>query len=135
MARAGCAASVSSLTVCCNAQPRKSFDSAHSTTQSKNLTARCDGGVSARNAFMFARAVPSSSLPLGGAVRALDMGYPFAGKVALDTGATLGIGQAIVDALGGAGERRVAAAARRISALGPLVDRHGSRVVPLQLDV
>src|SRR5438094_1680566 len=46
MARAGCAASVSSLTVCCKGHPRKSFDSAHSTTQSKNLSARCDGGVS-----------------------------------------------------------------------------------------
>src|SRR5213595_2116006 len=35
MARAGCAASMSSLTVCCNGQPRKSFDSAHSTNSSR----------------------------------------------------------------------------------------------------
>src|SRR5713101_5982132 len=45
MARAGCAASVSSLTVCCNGHPRKSFDSAHFTTQSKNLSARRVGEV------------------------------------------------------------------------------------------
>lgn len=55
MARAGCAASVSSLTACCKGQPRKSSDSAHSTTQSKNLSARCDGGVSASYASMLAR--------------------------------------------------------------------------------
>src|ERR1700752_4740604 len=55
MARAGCAASGSSLTVCCNGQPRKAFDSAHSTTKSKHLSARRDGGVSARYAPILAR--------------------------------------------------------------------------------
>ncbi len=65
MARAGCAASVSSLTVCCNGQPRKSFDSAHSTTQSKNLSARCDGGVSARYASMLRAGVHGSALQVG----------------------------------------------------------------------
>ena len=63
------------------------------------------------------------------------MGYALSGKTALVTGANRGIGEAIVDALVAAGVKRVYAAARTISALDPLVTRHGSRVVPLQLDV
>ena len=63
------------------------------------------------------------------------MGYEVSGKIALVTGANRGIGEAIVDALVAAGARKVYAAARSLSALGPLVARHGSRVVPLQLDV
>jgi len=63
------------------------------------------------------------------------MGYALSGKTALVTGANRGIGEAIVDALVAAGVNKVYAAARNISALDPLVARHGSRVVPLQLDV
>src|SRR4249920_695570 len=63
------------------------------------------------------------------------MGYALTGKTALVTGANRGIGEAIVDALVAAGVRKVYAAARSISALDPLVARHGSRVTPLQLDV
>ena len=63
------------------------------------------------------------------------MGYPLSGKTALVTGANRGIGQALVDALVAAGVTKVYAAARDISTLDQLVDRHGSRVVPLQLDV
>jgi len=63
------------------------------------------------------------------------MGYALSGKTALVTGANRGIGEAIVDALVAAGVNKVYAAARTISALDPLVERHGSRVVPLQLDV
>jgi len=63
------------------------------------------------------------------------MGYAVSGKTALVTGANRGIGEALVDALVAAGARKVYAAARSISALGPLVARHGSRVTPLQLDV
>jgi NAD(P)-dependent dehydrogenase (short-subunit alcohol dehydrogenase family) len=63
------------------------------------------------------------------------MGYELSGKTALVTGANRGIGEALVDALVAVGVKKVYAAARNISALDPLVDRHGSRVVPLQLDV
>ena len=63
------------------------------------------------------------------------MGYALSGKTALVTGANRGIGEAIVDALIAAGVKKVYVAARNISALEPLVDRHGSRVVPLRLDV
>ena len=63
------------------------------------------------------------------------MGYEVSGKTALVTGANRGIGEAIVDALVAAGVRKVYAAARSLPALGPLVARHGSRVVQLQLDV
>ena len=63
------------------------------------------------------------------------MGYALSGKTAFVTGANRGIGEAIVDALVAAGVKKVYAAARNISALDPLLDRHGSRVVPLQLDV
>ena len=63
------------------------------------------------------------------------MGYALSGKTALVTGANRGIGEAIVDALVAAGVKKVYAAARNISALDPLVARHGSRVIPLQLDV
>lgn len=64
-----------------------------------------------------------------------EQGTEVSGKTALVTGANRGIGEAIVDALVAAGARKVYAAARSLSALGPLVARHGSHVVPLQLDV
>jgi NAD(P)-dependent dehydrogenase (short-subunit alcohol dehydrogenase family) len=63
------------------------------------------------------------------------MGYALSGKIALVTGANRGIGEALVDALVAAGVTKVYAAARSVSALDPLLARHGSRVVPLQLDV
>ena len=63
------------------------------------------------------------------------MGYAVSGKTALVTGANRGIGEAIVDALIAAGGKKVYTAARNMSTLEPLVDRHGTRVVPLQLDV
>ena len=63
------------------------------------------------------------------------MSYALSDKTALVTGANRGIGEAIVDALVAAGVKKVYAAARNISALDPLVARHGSRVTPLQLDV
>src|SRR3954464_7150477 len=58
------------------------------------------------------------------------MGYPLAGRTALVTGANRGIGEAIVDALVAAGVKKVYAAARNISTLDPLVERHGSPAPP-----
>ncbi len=63
------------------------------------------------------------------------MGYALSGKTALVTGANRGIGEALVDSLVAAGAKKVYAAARNTSALESLLARHGSRVVPLQLDV
>jgi NAD(P)-dependent dehydrogenase (short-subunit alcohol dehydrogenase family) len=63
------------------------------------------------------------------------MGHELSGRTALVTGANRGIGEAIVDALVAAGVKKVYAAARNISTLAPIADRHGSRIVPLQLDV
>lgn len=63
------------------------------------------------------------------------MGYVLSGRIALVTGANRGIGEAIVDALVGSGVTKVYAAARNVSALDALRQRHGSRVVPLQIDV
>jgi NAD(P)-dependent dehydrogenase (short-subunit alcohol dehydrogenase family) len=68
-------------------------------------------------------------------MRSFDMGYHLSGKTALVTGANRGIGEAIVDALVAAGVKKVYAAARSLSTLDPLVARHGSHVMPLQLDV
>lgn len=63
------------------------------------------------------------------------MTFPVTGKTALVTGANRGIGEAIVDALVAAGAKKVYAAARQSADLAPLVARHGTRVVALQLDV
>ncbi len=63
------------------------------------------------------------------------MGYVLSGKTALVTGANRGIGEAIVDALVASGVKKVYAAARTLSTLDAIISRHGSRVVPLQLDV
>ena len=57
------------------------------------------------------------------------------GRSALVTGANRGIGRDTVEALLDAGCARVYAGAREPSKLDPLVDRHGERVLPLQLDV
>lgn len=63
------------------------------------------------------------------------MGYALSGRIALVTGANRGIGEALVDALVAAGVAKVYVGGRQLSALAPLLDRHGSRVVPLRLDV
>ena len=63
------------------------------------------------------------------------MSYSVNGKIALVTGANRGIGEALVAALLAAGAAKVYAAARKTEDLAPLLARHGSVVVPLQLDV
>lgn len=56
-------------------------------------------------------------------------------RSALVTGANRGIGRATVDALIDAGCLRVYAGARDTGKLDPLVEAHGDKIVPLQLDV
>lgn len=63
------------------------------------------------------------------------MSQQIAGSIAFVTGANRGIGAALVDALITRGATKVYAAARSVSALEPLVARHGARIVPVQLDV
>ena len=57
------------------------------------------------------------------------------GRIALVTGANRGVGAALVDALMERGARKVYAGARDVSSLDGAVSRHGSRLVPIQLDV
>ena len=57
------------------------------------------------------------------------------GSVALVTGANRGIGRAITEALLERGADKVYAAARKPATLADLRERHGDRVVPLELDV
>lgn len=57
------------------------------------------------------------------------------GTVALVTGANRGIGRALTEALIAGGAKRVYAGARDPKAVADLVQKHGAKVVPLQLDV
>jgi NAD(P)-dependent dehydrogenase (short-subunit alcohol dehydrogenase family) len=63
------------------------------------------------------------------------MSFPIKGTTALVTGANRGIGEAIVEALIAAGATRVYAAARNVGDLAALVALHGSKLVPVALDV
>jgi len=56
-------------------------------------------------------------------------------SIALVTGANRGIGRSIVEALLARGAAKVYAAARNPATLADLISAHGSRVVPLTLDV
>ncbi len=57
------------------------------------------------------------------------------GRVALVTGANRGVGAALVDALFDRGATKVYAGARDPGSLADAAQRHGSRLLPVQLDV
>jgi len=63
------------------------------------------------------------------------MSTPIQDSIALVTGANRGIGRSIVEALLARGAAKVYAAARNPATLADLISAHGSRVVPLTLDV
>lgn len=63
------------------------------------------------------------------------MSYEIENSVALVTGANRGIGKAIVEGLLARGAVKVYAAVRNPSSADGLVDEHGDKVVPLELDV
>ncbi len=57
------------------------------------------------------------------------------GKVVLVTGANRGIGRSIVDAAISQGATKVYAAVRDIASAQPLIDEHGERIVPVEVDL
>lgn len=63
------------------------------------------------------------------------MGFDIQGKTALVTGSNRGIGKEILETLLARGASKVYAAVRRLDSAQPLVEAHGAKVMPVELDL
>lgn len=63
------------------------------------------------------------------------MTYDIQGKTVLITGANRGIGKVMVDSFIDHGAAKIYAAVRTVSSAAPLVDRYGSKVIPIPIDL